>query len=60
MRSEEVHYAGSAERLREVWIAVRASLRSVLENVTLGDLARGELPDDVAALAADPDAWSPH
>ncbi len=35
MRSEEVSYEGSAEPLREVWIAVRASLRSVLESVTL-------------------------
>ena len=60
LRSEDVHYAGSAERLREVWIAVRASLRSVLENVSVGELARGELPDDVAALAADPDAWARH
>jgi Rrf2 family protein len=60
MRSEDVHYAGSAERLREVWIAVRASLRSVLEHVSVGELARGELPDEVAALAADPEAWVRH
>ena len=60
LRSEDVHYAGSAERLREVWIAVRASLRSVLEHVSVGELARGELPEDVAALAADPDAWARH
>jgi Rrf2 family protein len=56
----EVEYAGSAERLRDVWIAVRASLRSVLEEVTLADLARGELPAEVEALAADPEAWQPH
>ncbi len=60
VRSEQVVYAGSAERLRDVWIAVRASLRSVLENVTLADLARGELPPEVEALSADPDAWLPH
>jgi Rrf2 family protein len=60
VRSEQVTYQGSAEGLRDVWIAVRASLRRVLENVTLADLARGELPDSVRALAADPDAWAPH
>ena len=60
LRSEQVRYEGSAERLRDVWIAVRASLRAVLELVTVGELARGELPASVEALAADPDAWAPH
>jgi Rrf2 family protein len=60
VRSEQVSYRGSAERMRDVWIAVRASLRAVLEEVTLADLARGELPASVEALAADPDAWAPH
>jgi Rrf2 family protein len=59
-RSEELEYAGSAEPLREVWIAVRASLRNVLEAVTLADVARGELPAVVEALTADADAWTPH
>ena len=58
--SEEVEYEGSAEPLRQVWVAVRASLRSVLESVTIADVARGELPDGVAALTADDDAWLPH
>ena len=60
VRSELVTYQGSAERLREVWVAVRASLRAVLEHVTVADLARGELPPSVAELSADPDAWAPH
>jgi Rrf2 family protein len=60
MRSEQIEYQGSAEKLRDVWVAVRASLRGVLETVTLADLARGELPENVRALAADPDAWAPH
>jgi len=58
-RPEDVEYAGSAERLREVWVAVRASLRNVLETVTVADVARGDLPGAVEELAADPDAWSP-
>ena len=60
VRSEQVSYSGSAAPLRDVWVAVRASLRGVLENVTLEDLATGELPEQVKALAADPDAWAPH
>jgi Rrf2 family protein len=60
VRSEQVDYDGTAATLREVWIAVRASLRDVLERVTLADVARGELPEHVRALAADPDAWAPH
>ena len=59
-RSEELSYEGSAEPLREVWIAVRASLRNVLEAVTLADVVRRELPSSVALLAAEPDAWQPH
>ena len=57
---EQVEYAGSAERLRDVWIAVRANLRDVLEHVSIADLARGELPESVSQLAANPDAWQPH
>jgi Rrf2 family protein len=59
-RPEQVEYAGSAEALREVWIAVRGNLRAVLETVTLADVAAGALPEDVRRIAADPDAWLPH
>ena len=60
VRSEQLSYQGSAEGLRDVWVAVRASLRGVLEQVTLADVASGELPAHVRELAADPDAWAPH
>jgi Rrf2 family protein len=60
LRPEQVEYAGTAAPLRDVWIAVRANLRAVLEVVTLADVAAGRLPDEVAAIAADPDAWLPH
>ena len=60
VRSDQLAYEGSAKALAEVWIAVRANLRSVLEQVSLADVARGELPDHVRSLAADPDAWAPH
>ena len=48
----ELSYAGPAKGLREVWMAVRASLRSVLETTTLADLAAGHLPDQVKEMAA--------
>ena len=60
LRPEQVEYRGAAEQLRAVWIAVRANLRAVLETVTLADVAAGHLPDDVARIAADPEAWLPH
>jgi Rrf2 family protein len=54
---ESIEYRGNAEHLQEVWIAVRASLRTVLEHVTLADLVSGQLPGEVESLAAQPDAW---
>lgn len=59
-RPEQVEYAGAAGSLREVWIAVRGSLRAVLERVTLADVASGRLPVEVSRIAADPEAWQPH
>ena len=55
---EEVAYAGAAVALQDVWIATRATLRSVLETTTIADVAAGKLPEEVRRLAADPDAWS--
>jgi Rrf2 family protein len=54
---EEVTYAGASESLLRVWIAVRASLRSVTEHVTLEDIAGGRLPRAIDKLADDPEAW---
>jgi Rrf2 family protein len=59
-RPEEVEFTGPARGLREVWIATRATLRSVLETVTLADVVAGRLPAEVAVLARDPEAWQPH
>jgi Rrf2 family protein len=57
MRPETVVYEGEAEHLREVWVAVRAALREVLEHVTLSQVLRGELPTAVTRFTNDPDAW---
>jgi Rrf2 family protein len=59
-RPERVDYDGAAKRLSEVWIGVRASVRSVLEQVSLAALVDGPLPPSVLALTADPEAWRPH
>jgi len=56
-RPEDLEYSGAAEHLREVWIAVRASMRQVLEGSTLADVARGSMSPEVTALIAEPGAW---
>jgi len=58
-RPEATSYDGAAENLQQVWVAVRASLRSVLENVTLTHVISGALPSTVQELVTDPDAWVP-
>lgn len=59
-RPEQLAYAGSAEPFQDVWVAVRAGLRRVLEGITLADVAAGRLPAPVRKLTADPEAWKPH
>jgi Rrf2 family protein len=54
---EELEYAGAAERLQDVWIALRSNLRAVLETVTLADVVGDKLPKDVARLTKVPEAW---
>lgn len=54
---EDSVYGGAAGALPRVWIAVRKNLRSVMENVTLADVASGELPVKIERLAKDPEAW---
>jgi Rrf2 family protein len=49
----DLHYEGPAAGLPEVWMAIRGSLRRVLETVTLADLVAGGLPTEVAELAAE-------
>jgi Rrf2 family protein len=60
LRPEDTNYQGPAESLQELWVAVRASLRSVLEQVSLAELATGRLPRQLKKLVADPEAWLSH
>jgi Rrf2 family protein len=57
LRPEEVSYEGSAESLQQVWLALRANLRKVLEHVTLADVASGKLPKEIVALTKQEEAW---
>ena len=59
LRPNETTYAGVAEHLPKVWVAVRASLRQVLDETTLADVLSGEFPEHVRKLTAEPDAWLP-
>jgi len=54
---EDTSYPGDAKELTEVWIAVRASLRRVLERVTVADLRDGRIPDEVRELTSDEGAY---
>ncbi len=59
-RPEATEYEGAAQHLQEVWVAVRASLRSVLENMSLTDVLSGRFPSQIQKLVADPEAWVAH
>jgi Rrf2 family protein len=58
-RPEELEYAGSAAHLADLWVAVRAAVRGVLDEVSLAQVATGQLPPRVRRLVTDPDAWHP-
>jgi DNA-binding IscR family transcriptional regulator len=60
VRPDELEYSGTAAALPEVWVALRASLRDVLEHVTLADIARGKLPLAVKQRTRVKDAWRKH
>jgi Rrf2 family protein len=55
---EDVAYPGAAATLRDVWVALRASMRTVLEAATLADVASGKLPKPLRKLLEDPEAWA--
>lgn len=57
-RPEDLEYVGAAAPLQEVWIALRASERAILEGVTLAHVAEAKMPPAIAALVANPSAWS--
>ncbi len=60
VRPEAVAYNDRARVLQDVWIAARDALRDVFEEVSIAQLAHGELPEAVTVRTADTDAWLPH
>ncbi|MDP9418407.1 MAG: Rrf2 family transcriptional regulator [Actinomycetota bacterium] len=59
LRPDQTSYAGVAEHLPLVWVAVRSSLRSVLDETSIAQVLSGDLPPHVRALCEAPDAWAP-
>lgn len=58
-RPEQTSYSGVAEHLPTLWVAVRAAIRNVVDEVSLADILDGDLPEAVVALTKAPDAWQP-
>jgi Rrf2 family protein len=56
---DELTFLGNAQPLQEVWIALRANMREVLESVTIADLLTGQLPEPIGRIVSDPDVWQP-
>lgn len=59
LRPDQVTYDAPAEALRDVWVALRAAMRMVLEGTTLADVAAGKLPAKVRKLIDTEDAYLP-
>jgi Rrf2 family protein len=49
----DLPYSGPTAALTDVWRALRASMRSVLERTSLADVVAGVLPEHVGRLADD-------
>jgi Rrf2 family protein len=49
----DLPYSGPTAALTDVWRALRASMRSVLEQTSLADVVAGALPEHVGRLADD-------
>jgi len=57
-RPETAAYDGAAEHLPVVWVALRAAVRSVLDEVSLADVIAGKFPAHVQELVDAPGAWA--
>jgi Rrf2 family protein len=57
LRPHETVYTGVAQHLPDVWVAMRASLRTVLDETTLQAVLTGDLPAHVQKMAEDPESW---
>jgi Rrf2 family protein len=57
--ADALAYQGSAVPLQDVWLALRANVRAVLEGVTLAQIVAGELPAEVSELLTEPEPQVP-
>jgi Rrf2 family protein len=57
---DQTSYTGVAVHLPDVWVAVRASLRLVLDATTIAQVLNGQLPGHVRRMVAPDEAWQPH
>ena len=48
LRPEQLEYSGSSVHLQQVWIALRASERKILEGTTVADVVAGRVPGEAA------------
>lgn len=55
---EDTEYPVTAAAVRDLWVALRASMRQVLESTTIADVRHGRLPSEVQALLAPDEAWT--
>lgn len=60
VRPELLEYPGVAAPLKEIWVALRASMREVLEETTLDDIVHQTYSKGVAGLVSDPASWESH
>lgn len=58
-RPDQLDYSGHAAALGAVWVAQRAYIRDVLDEVSVADVCRGELPAVVTRQSERPEAWLP-
>lgn len=59
LRPEAASYDAAASNLQTIWVAVRACLREVLDEITIADVVSGKLPRHISTLVSKPDAWQP-
>jgi Rrf2 family protein len=57
VRPQTLEYGGPSAEVPSLWVSLRATIRGVLEAVTLADLAKGKLPARIRKLAEDPAHW---
>jgi Rrf2 family protein len=57
VRPPAIEYAPSTQPLKQVWVALRANIRAVLEGVTLADLASDRLPPAIRKITNTPTNW---